>query len=122
MVRQPYLKKGTWSRDEDQKLIAYITRYGIWNWNECPDFLEGGKENKVVVTKRLVHLDRWRAGKREWERSKVTMKVRETECNRKVLRVDERIKIESKAINIFRITGEAAKRCRQMALHLPSPS
>ncbi|MBA0874461.1 hypothetical protein Goshw_017021, partial [Gossypium schwendimanii] len=38
-MRQPYLKKGTWSRDEDQKLIAYITRYGIWNWNDCPDFL-----------------------------------------------------------------------------------
>ncbi|KAG4166325.1 hypothetical protein ERO13_A13G095600v2 [Gossypium hirsutum] len=36
MVRQPYLKKGTWSRDEDQKLIAYIVRYGIWNWNEMP--------------------------------------------------------------------------------------
>nr|KJB81397.1 hypothetical protein B456_013G143100 [Gossypium raimondii] len=38
MVRQPYLKKGSWSRDEDQKLIAYITRYGIWNWNEMPRF------------------------------------------------------------------------------------
>ncbi|KAE8677241.1 nitric oxide synthase-interacting protein-like protein [Hibiscus syriacus] len=38
MVRQPYLKKGTWNSDEDQKLIAYIMRYGIWNWNEMPRF------------------------------------------------------------------------------------
>lgn len=38
MVRQPYLKKGTWSRDEDQKLVAYIVRYGIWNWNEMPKY------------------------------------------------------------------------------------
>ncbi|MBA0632445.1 hypothetical protein Godav_001176 [Gossypium davidsonii] len=38
MVRQPCLKKGTWSHDEDQKLIAYIRKYGIWNWNEMPKF------------------------------------------------------------------------------------
>ncbi|XVE52791.1 hypothetical protein DITRI_Ditri02bG0152300 [Diplodiscus trichospermus] len=43
MVRQPFwrnscLKKGTWSPDEDQKLIAYIMRYGIWNWNEMPKY------------------------------------------------------------------------------------
>ncbi|KAF2303464.1 hypothetical protein GH714_018625 [Hevea brasiliensis] len=30
------LKKGKWSPEEDQKLIAYISRYGIWNWNEMP--------------------------------------------------------------------------------------
>ncbi|XP_038998286.1 MYB-like transcription factor EOBI [Hibiscus syriacus] len=38
MVRQPFVKKGTWTSDEDQKLIAYIMRYGIWNWNEMPRF------------------------------------------------------------------------------------
>ncbi|KAK6270435.1 hypothetical protein POUND7_007540 [Theobroma cacao] len=44
MVRQPiswsrtFLKKGTWSPEEDQKLITYITRYGIWNWNEMPKY------------------------------------------------------------------------------------
>ncbi|KAK8651667.1 hypothetical protein V6N13_141255 [Hibiscus sabdariffa] len=38
MVRQPYQKKGTWTPDEDQKLVAYIARYGIWNWNEMPRF------------------------------------------------------------------------------------
>ncbi|WCJ20670.1 myb domain protein 53 [Euphorbia peplus] len=28
------LRKGKWSPEEDGKLIAYIQRYGIWNWNE----------------------------------------------------------------------------------------
>ncbi|XP_065854331.1 transcription factor MYB15-like [Euphorbia lathyris] len=28
------LKKGLWSSEEDEKLIAYINKYGIWNWNE----------------------------------------------------------------------------------------
>ncbi|KAK9014370.1 hypothetical protein V6N11_005531 [Hibiscus sabdariffa] len=26
------LNKGPWSPEEDRKLVAYITRYGIWNW------------------------------------------------------------------------------------------
>ncbi|KAK3432545.1 hypothetical protein EUGRSUZ_D00042 [Eucalyptus grandis] len=26
------LKKGAWSAEEDQKLVTYIKRYGIWNW------------------------------------------------------------------------------------------
>jgi len=41
MVRRPgidydnnSLKKRTWSPEEDQKLIAYIRRYGIWNWTQ----------------------------------------------------------------------------------------
>ncbi|KAL4323344.1 hypothetical protein GQ457_11G011770 [Hibiscus cannabinus] len=38
MARQPYLKKGTWTSDEDRKLVAYVMRYGIWNWNEMPKF------------------------------------------------------------------------------------
>ncbi|XP_076927917.1 transcription factor MYB4-like isoform X2 [Bidens hawaiensis] len=32
------LKKGTWSHEEDQMLIAYIGRYGIWNWTQMPIF------------------------------------------------------------------------------------
>ncbi|KAM0003352.1 putative transcription factor MYB-HB-like family [Helianthus debilis subsp. tardiflorus] len=32
------LKKGTWSAEEDQKLISYISRYGIWNWSQMPKF------------------------------------------------------------------------------------
>lgn len=26
------LRKGPWSSEEDHKLIAYVTGYGIWNW------------------------------------------------------------------------------------------
>ncbi|KAJ8761735.1 hypothetical protein K2173_004544 [Erythroxylum novogranatense] len=30
------LRKGAWSPEEDRMLIAYIGRYGIWNWTEMP--------------------------------------------------------------------------------------
>ncbi|WCJ42981.1 MYB-like transcription factor 4 [Euphorbia peplus] len=30
------LKKGVWSSEEDERLISYIYRFGIWNWNEMP--------------------------------------------------------------------------------------
>ncbi|XP_042486257.1 transcription factor MYB15-like [Macadamia integrifolia] len=32
------LKKGAWTPEEDKKLVAYITRYGHWNWRELPKF------------------------------------------------------------------------------------
>ncbi|KAF5813708.1 putative transcription factor MYB family [Helianthus annuus] len=32
------LRKGPWSKDEDDKLRAYIERYGHWNWRELPKF------------------------------------------------------------------------------------
>jgi hypothetical protein len=43
MVRTPYcdkngLRKGTWTPEEDKKLIAYVTRYGCWNWRQLPKF------------------------------------------------------------------------------------
>ncbi|XP_061346726.1 transcription factor MYB14-like [Gastrolobium bilobum] len=43
MVRTPScekseLKKGTWTPEEDRKLMAYITRYGCWNWRQLPRF------------------------------------------------------------------------------------
>ncbi|KAA8526450.1 hypothetical protein F0562_008347 [Nyssa sinensis] len=43
MVRTPCcdetgLRKGTWSPEEDRKLIAYITRYGCWNWRQLPKY------------------------------------------------------------------------------------
>ncbi|XVF82530.1 hypothetical protein PTKIN_Ptkin16aG0057000 [Pterospermum kingtungense] len=31
------LKRGAWSLEEDQKLISYISRFGIWNWSEIPN-------------------------------------------------------------------------------------
>ncbi|KAF2292112.1 hypothetical protein GH714_012117 [Hevea brasiliensis] len=43
MVRAPYfdkngLKKGAWSQEEDDKLRAYVLRYGHWNWRALPTF------------------------------------------------------------------------------------
>lgn len=30
------VKKGPWSPEEDEKLVAYIQRYGTWNWSQMP--------------------------------------------------------------------------------------
>nr|ARQ16409.1 Myb17501 [Catharanthus roseus] len=43
MVRSPSidkngLRKGAWSEEEDNKLRAYILRYGHWNWRQLPKF------------------------------------------------------------------------------------
>ncbi|KAK9225859.1 hypothetical protein WN943_010904 [Citrus x changshan-huyou] len=43
MVRAPTydengMKKGAWSKEEDDKLRAYILKYGHWNWREIPKF------------------------------------------------------------------------------------
>ncbi|KAI3824966.1 hypothetical protein L1987_06439 [Smallanthus sonchifolius] len=44
------LKKGAWSLEEDRKLIAYINRYGIWNWSHMPKYaglLRSGKSCRL---------------------------------------------------------------------------
>lgn len=44
------LKKGTWTPEEDRKLMAYINSYGIWNWNEMPKYaglLRSGKSCRL---------------------------------------------------------------------------
>ncbi|KAK7263594.1 hypothetical protein RJT34_31186 [Clitoria ternatea] len=43
MVRAPFydkngVKKGAWSREEDERLIAFIRRYGHSNWRQLPQF------------------------------------------------------------------------------------
>ncbi|KAK6917431.1 SANT/Myb domain, partial [Dillenia turbinata] len=55
MVRSPLgektqLRKGTWSPEEDQKLIDYIRRYGIWNWSQmskAAGLLRSGKSCRL---------------------------------------------------------------------------
>ncbi|XP_027343340.1 transcription factor MYB13-like [Abrus precatorius] len=32
------LRKGAWTPEEDKKLVAYVTRYGHWNWTLLPKF------------------------------------------------------------------------------------
>ncbi|KAA8526448.1 hypothetical protein F0562_008349 [Nyssa sinensis] len=32
------MKKGAWSPEEDNKLRAYVLRYGHWNWRELPKY------------------------------------------------------------------------------------
>ncbi|KAL9392666.1 hypothetical protein Peur_016586 [Populus x canadensis] len=44
------LKRGAWSPEEDQKLIAYINRHGIRNWIEMPKAaakLPGRTDNEI---------------------------------------------------------------------------
>ncbi|KAJ9542109.1 hypothetical protein OSB04_028615 [Centaurea solstitialis] len=44
------LNKGAWSVEEDQKLIAYIKKYGIWNWSKMPPYaglLRSGKSCRL---------------------------------------------------------------------------
>ncbi|KAI3769639.1 hypothetical protein L6452_00748 [Arctium lappa] len=41
MVRTPScdkngLKKGTWTPEEDKKLVDYVATYGCWNWRQLP--------------------------------------------------------------------------------------
>ncbi|TKY66914.1 Myb-related protein Myb4 [Spatholobus suberectus] len=43
MVRAPFydkngLKKGAWGREEDERLRAYVQRYGHSNWRQLPKF------------------------------------------------------------------------------------
>ncbi|KAL8201440.1 hypothetical protein R6Q57_012779 [Mikania cordata] len=51
MVKASYydkngLKKGAWSEDEDDKLRAYIQRYGHWNWGLLPKFAGVSRSGK----------------------------------------------------------------------------
>lgn len=54
MVKAPYydkngLKKGAWSPEEDNKLRAYVERYGHWNWRQIPKF-SGMKFNSIFCS------------------------------------------------------------------------
>ncbi|KAF8043231.1 hypothetical protein BT93_A1545 [Corymbia citriodora subsp. variegata] len=32
------MKKGTWTPEEDEKLRAYVSKYGFWNWRQLPKY------------------------------------------------------------------------------------
>lgn len=58
MVRTPYcdksgMKKGTWTIEEDRKLIAYVTKYGCWNWRQLPKY--AGTYIKQTYTTPVLH-------------------------------------------------------------------
>ncbi|KAL4359746.1 hypothetical protein AHAS_Ahas08G0108200 [Arachis hypogaea] len=43
------MKKGAWTPEEDSKLIAYITRYGSWNWRQLPRSGKMWKELQIEM-------------------------------------------------------------------------
>jgi len=56
MVRTPSsdkngVKRGTWTPEEDKKLVDYITRYGHWNWRLLPQF--AGKRKMSFSLKKV---------------------------------------------------------------------
>ena len=53
MVRAPTydgrgMKKGAWSKEEDDKLRAYILKYGHWNWAQLSKFVGINRSHQVI--------------------------------------------------------------------------
>ncbi|XP_027909772.1 transcription factor MYB4-like [Vigna unguiculata] len=61
MVKTPSCEKsgagkGTWTPEEDRKLIAYVTRYGFWNWRQLPRFAGLARCGKSCRLRWMNHL------------------------------------------------------------------
>ncbi|XP_076926486.1 uncharacterized protein LOC143589675 [Bidens hawaiensis] len=50
------LKRVSWSAEEDEKLISYIQRYGIWNWSQMPKFAGLSRSGKSCRLRWLNYL------------------------------------------------------------------
>lgn len=37
---KPALRRGKWDHEKDMKLLAYINRFGIWNWPQMPKYAD----------------------------------------------------------------------------------
>ncbi|KAH8480051.1 hypothetical protein H0E87_030326 [Populus deltoides] len=44
LVDKNGLRKGAWSKEEDDKLRVYVQKYGHWNWRQLPRFAEQSSE------------------------------------------------------------------------------
>ncbi|KAJ6389548.1 hypothetical protein OIU77_027801 [Salix suchowensis] len=38
LVDKNGVRKGAWSKEEDDKLRVYVQKYGHWNWRQLPKF------------------------------------------------------------------------------------
>ena len=45
-------KKRPWTPEEDMRLVAYISRYGIWNWSQMPEHA-GNYLDLIIIYARL---------------------------------------------------------------------
>ncbi|XVE52790.1 hypothetical protein DITRI_Ditri02bG0152200 [Diplodiscus trichospermus] len=77
------VRKGGWNPEEDQKLIAYVTRYGIWNWNEIPKHAGLSRTGKSCRLRWLNYLRPGiKRGNFSWEEEEIILKLHNVLGNR----------------------------------------
>ncbi|KAK1375213.1 Myb domain protein 14 [Heracleum sosnowskyi] len=58
MLAGPRLKKcRPWSREEDTRLVTYISTYGIWNWSQMPKHAGLSRSGKSCRLRWMNYLD-----------------------------------------------------------------
>ena len=63
-IAAPGLKKGQWDKDEDQKLLEWVKKFGTSNWGEAPTYIQGRsckqcRERWVNVLNPEICHDKW---------------------------------------------------------------